>query len=222
MANEEHLRKAFAFFDKNGSGFIEIEELRNALRDELDTNSEEVINAIMRDVDTDKVSSSKCYFCLCIYIYIQVVGLYWQCTILFRHFNSWPFTHSWKKNKILNKLQNWYSLSQSKSDFPFLRTSKITVPNLKLVKLVLRMNIKNSKLAWILKSRENWIWGWKFTALIFLYRVMHMQCATLSTVLGSELLTKGISLYTYIYRIYIYWKRWKFSSVWKSLVFMHF
>lgn len=68
MANEEHLRKAFAFFDKNGSGFIEIEELRNALRDELDTNSEEVINAIMRDVDTDKVSSSKCYFCLCIYI----------------------------------------------------------------------------------------------------------------------------------------------------------
>lgn len=56
MANEEHLHKAFAFFDQNQSGFIEIEELRAVLNDEEDTNSEEVINAIMHDVDTDKVS----------------------------------------------------------------------------------------------------------------------------------------------------------------------
>lgn len=54
MANDEHLHKAFAFFDRNQSGFIEIEELRLALSDEDDANSEEVINAIMHDVDTDK------------------------------------------------------------------------------------------------------------------------------------------------------------------------
>ena len=56
MANDEHLHKAFSFFDQNGSGYIEIEELRLALNDEVDTSSEEVIAAIMHDVDTDKVS----------------------------------------------------------------------------------------------------------------------------------------------------------------------
>lgn len=54
MANDEHLHKAFAFFDRNQSGFIEIDELRIALSDEDDANSEDVINAIMHDVDTDK------------------------------------------------------------------------------------------------------------------------------------------------------------------------
>lgn len=63
MANDEHLHKAFAFFDRNGTGYIEIEELREALNDEEEANSEEVINAIMHDVDTDKVS--------CIFIYIN-------------------------------------------------------------------------------------------------------------------------------------------------------
>ncbi|XP_057434409.1 calcium-dependent protein kinase 20-like [Lotus japonicus] len=52
--NDQHLHKAFQFFDQNQSGFIEIEELGNALADEVDTNHEEVINAIMHDVDTDK------------------------------------------------------------------------------------------------------------------------------------------------------------------------
>lgn len=56
MANDEHLHKAFSFFDRNQSGFIEIEELRNALNEEVDTSGEDVINAIMHDVDTDKVS----------------------------------------------------------------------------------------------------------------------------------------------------------------------
>lgn len=56
MGNDEHIHRAFAFFDKNQSDYIEIEELRDALNDESDTNSEEVINAIMHDVDTDKVS----------------------------------------------------------------------------------------------------------------------------------------------------------------------
>ncbi|XP_024025214.1 calcium-dependent protein kinase 8 [Morus notabilis] len=54
MANDEHLHKAFAYFDQNRSGYIEIEELRNALNDEVDSSSEEVVSAIMHDVDTDK------------------------------------------------------------------------------------------------------------------------------------------------------------------------
>uniref|UniRef100_A0A5B7AXX5 non-specific serine/threonine protein kinase n=1 Tax=Davidia involucrata TaxID=16924 RepID=A0A5B7AXX5_DAVIN len=54
MANDEHLHKAFAFFDRNQSGYIEIEELRDALSGEDDANSEDIINAIMHDVDTDK------------------------------------------------------------------------------------------------------------------------------------------------------------------------
>ncbi|KAJ4979612.1 hypothetical protein NE237_010392 [Protea cynaroides] len=53
VENDEHLRKAFSIFDQNQSGFIEINELREALSDEVGTN-EEVIHAIMRDVDTDK------------------------------------------------------------------------------------------------------------------------------------------------------------------------
>ena len=57
--DEEHLRKSFDFFDRNQSGYIEIEELRNALADEVEDNNEEVINAIMQDVDTDKVCSFK-------------------------------------------------------------------------------------------------------------------------------------------------------------------
>ncbi|KAJ8449468.1 hypothetical protein Cgig2_002265 [Carnegiea gigantea] len=56
MANDEHLHRAFSFFDKNKTGFIEIDELRDALNDDGDavTNIEEVTNAIMHDVDTDK------------------------------------------------------------------------------------------------------------------------------------------------------------------------
>ncbi|CAL5433945.1 unnamed protein product [Camellia sinensis] len=54
MGNDEHLHKAFAFFDRNQNGFIEIEELRDALSDEDGANIEVVINAIMHDVDTDK------------------------------------------------------------------------------------------------------------------------------------------------------------------------
>ncbi|KAJ6801934.1 calcium-dependent protein kinase 20-like isoform X1 [Iris pallida] len=54
IGNDEHLHKAFAFFDQNKSGYIEIEELRESLADDLGQNDEEVINAIIRDVDTDK------------------------------------------------------------------------------------------------------------------------------------------------------------------------
>lgn len=54
MANDEHLHRAFSFFDKDGSGYIELEELRDALNDEVEPSSEEVVIAIMHDVDTDK------------------------------------------------------------------------------------------------------------------------------------------------------------------------
>lgn len=70
MGNDEHLRTAFEFFDQNKSGYIEIEELRDALADEVDTNNEDVINAVMHDVDTDKVS----LFSLFIYILKYLLG----------------------------------------------------------------------------------------------------------------------------------------------------
>lgn len=56
MGDDEHLHKAFSYFDKNNSGYIEIDELRDSLSDDLGSNAEEVISAIIHDVDTDKVS----------------------------------------------------------------------------------------------------------------------------------------------------------------------
>lgn len=55
IGNDEHLHKAFSYFDRNKSGYIEIEELKDSLVDDLGPNHEEVIDAIIRDVDTDKV-----------------------------------------------------------------------------------------------------------------------------------------------------------------------
>ncbi|KAL5218988.1 hypothetical protein ABZP36_019672 [Zizania latifolia] len=54
IGNDEHIQKAFSYFDQNKSGYIEIEELREALVDELDGNDDDIINGIIRDVDTDK------------------------------------------------------------------------------------------------------------------------------------------------------------------------
>lgn len=55
MENDEHFRKAFTFFDKDGSGYIELDELREALVEESGEADLDVINDIMREVDTDKV-----------------------------------------------------------------------------------------------------------------------------------------------------------------------
>lgn len=55
MANDEHLRRAFLFFDKDGNGYIEPEELREALVDDGAGDSMEVVNDILQEVDTDKV-----------------------------------------------------------------------------------------------------------------------------------------------------------------------
>ncbi|XP_042473609.1 calcium-dependent protein kinase 20-like [Zingiber officinale] len=54
IENEEHLHKAFSYFDQNKSGYIEMEELRDSLADDMGPNHEEIISAIYRDVDTDK------------------------------------------------------------------------------------------------------------------------------------------------------------------------
>ncbi|PON35048.1 Serine/threonine protein kinase [Parasponia andersonii] len=54
MENDEHFRRAFMFFDKDGSGYIELNELREALADESGETDSMVLNEIMREVDTDK------------------------------------------------------------------------------------------------------------------------------------------------------------------------
>lgn len=56
MSNEEYLPEAFKYFDKNGNGYIEMEELMEALGDDELGPDEQVIKDIIRDVDTDKVS----------------------------------------------------------------------------------------------------------------------------------------------------------------------
>ncbi|XP_062026707.1 calcium-dependent protein kinase 10 [Rosa rugosa] len=54
LENDEHLRRAFIFFDKDGSGYIELVELRQALADETGETDMDVLTDIMREVDTDK------------------------------------------------------------------------------------------------------------------------------------------------------------------------
>lgn len=55
MENDEHIRRAFKFFDKDGNGYIELDELREALADESGETDDDVLHEIMREVDTDKV-----------------------------------------------------------------------------------------------------------------------------------------------------------------------
>ncbi|KAK6920800.1 EF-hand domain [Dillenia turbinata] len=54
MENDEHFRQAFMFFDQDGNGYIELDELRVALADESGETEVDVLNDIMREVDTDK------------------------------------------------------------------------------------------------------------------------------------------------------------------------
>ncbi|KAF7825531.1 calcium-dependent protein kinase 13 [Senna tora] len=54
MANDEHLRKAFSYFDKDGNGYIEPDELRNALTEDGADDCTDVANDIFQEVDTDK------------------------------------------------------------------------------------------------------------------------------------------------------------------------
>lgn len=59
---DEHLRRAFIFFDKDESGYIELDELADALADDSGRTDSEVLNVVMQDVDIDKVVTSVCYF----------------------------------------------------------------------------------------------------------------------------------------------------------------
>nr|XP_010907403.1 calcium-dependent protein kinase 3 [Elaeis guineensis] len=54
MANDEHLRRAFSYFDKDGNGYIEPEELQEALVEDGAADSMDVANDILQEVDTDK------------------------------------------------------------------------------------------------------------------------------------------------------------------------
>ncbi|KAE9591998.1 putative protein kinase CAMK-CDPK family [Lupinus albus] len=54
MANDEHLRKAFSYFDKDANGYIEPDELRNALMEDGAEDCTDVANDIFQEVDTDK------------------------------------------------------------------------------------------------------------------------------------------------------------------------
>ncbi|URE26782.1 calcium-dependent protein kinase [Musa troglodytarum] len=54
MANDEHLRRAFSYFDKDENGYIEPEELQEALAEAGAADSIDVVNDILQEVDTDK------------------------------------------------------------------------------------------------------------------------------------------------------------------------
>lgn len=55
MSSDEHLSEAFNFFDKNQTGYIELDELKEALLDDnLGSNNDQVVKDIMRGVDLDK------------------------------------------------------------------------------------------------------------------------------------------------------------------------
>ncbi|KAJ0449646.1 putative protein kinase CAMK-CDPK family [Helianthus annuus] len=54
MANDEHLHKAFSYFDKDSSGYIEPHELQDALMEDGDEDISNIANDIFQEVDTDK------------------------------------------------------------------------------------------------------------------------------------------------------------------------
>lgn len=55
IGNDDHLTRAFEFFDKNWSGYIEFDELKEALIDDnLGPNNEKFIEDIIFDADLDK------------------------------------------------------------------------------------------------------------------------------------------------------------------------
>lgn len=81
MANDEHLRRAFLFFDKDGNGYIEPDELREALKDDGAADSMEVVNDILQEVDTDKVMILLYYLVkplLCFWLTKKMVCFSWH------------------------------------------------------------------------------------------------------------------------------------------------
>lgn len=69
LEREEHLVAAFQYFDKDGSGYITVDELQQAC---VEHNMTDVfLEDIIREVDQDNVSHL--YF----YLYIQVGKAFW-------------------------------------------------------------------------------------------------------------------------------------------------
>jgi len=59
IEGDEHLSQAFRYFDKNQTGYVEFEELKDALSDdESEVMNDQVIKDILNDVDLDKVRTS--------------------------------------------------------------------------------------------------------------------------------------------------------------------
>ncbi|KAL8152701.1 hypothetical protein V2J09_010461 [Rumex salicifolius] len=54
MAHDEHLHKAFSYFDKDENGFIEPDELRDILMEDGLDDCTNIANDIFQEVDTDK------------------------------------------------------------------------------------------------------------------------------------------------------------------------
>lgn len=63
MDDDDHLHKAFSHFDLDGNGFIDFEELKQTLMDELAPEVTELINDIINEVDTDKVEHILSHVC---------------------------------------------------------------------------------------------------------------------------------------------------------------
>uniref|UniRef100_A0A453H3L0 EF-hand domain-containing protein n=1 Tax=Aegilops tauschii subsp. strangulata TaxID=200361 RepID=A0A453H3L0_AEGTS len=57
LSNDQHLRKAFLFFDRDSSGYIERAELADALADDSGRADDAVVDHVLQEVDTDKVRS---------------------------------------------------------------------------------------------------------------------------------------------------------------------
>lgn len=55
MENEEYFHRAFVFFDKNDSGFIEIYELEKAINEGSVKTDWKVLHDILKEVDKDQV-----------------------------------------------------------------------------------------------------------------------------------------------------------------------
>ncbi|KAF7047307.1 hypothetical protein CFC21_056250 [Triticum aestivum] len=54
LSNDQHLRKAFLFFDRDSSGYIERPELADALADDSGKADDAVVDHVLQEVDTDK------------------------------------------------------------------------------------------------------------------------------------------------------------------------